>query len=76
METDQRNKAFARPTGGRRPPPAHHFLPHELLDRGVITVFTVMLLSTMVRHLPMLGDFFTYLYLRRHPERPEGERGT
>jgi hypothetical protein len=63
LETNQRTKASARSARGKRPPSAHHFLPHELLDRSVIAVFTVMLLSTMVRHLPMLGDFFTYLYL-------------
>ncbi len=63
LETNQRTKASARPTGSRRPPSTHHFLPHEFLDRSVIAVFTVMLLSTVVRHLPMLGDFLTYLYL-------------
>jgi hypothetical protein len=63
LETNQRTKASARSARGKRPPSAHHHLSYELIDRGVIAVFAAMLLSTMVRHLPMLGDFFTYLYL-------------
>ena len=63
LETDQRHKAPLKRAGGRRPTPKHHHLPYQLVDCAVIAMFTAILLSTMVRHLPMLEDFFLYLHL-------------
>jgi hypothetical protein len=63
LETDQPNRVLAKPDRGKRPAPDDQFLLYEILERALIAVFTVMLLSTTVRHLPMMVDFLTYLYL-------------
>ncbi|MBC8076350.1 MAG: hypothetical protein H7Y32_09780 [Chloroflexales bacterium] len=63
LETDQPNQAPAAASKRKRPPGDARFLPAELLDRMVVVLFTILLLSTTVRHLPMAAEFATYLYL-------------
>jgi len=63
LETDQPKEALVAASKRKRPVRNDGFLPSEMLDRIVVVLFTILLLSTTVRHLPMMADFATYLYL-------------
>lgn len=63
LETTKPNEARATPVARYRAVSDDSFRVFELLERAAIVLFTILLLSSSVRHLPMLTEFATYFWM-------------